>query len=656
MNTLRTEDIRHRLLVARLPSPPQTLLKLLSLCQSDEADIAELTTLIAHDPAMATKVLAVAHSAAYHRSDASPLTLLQATSRLGTALIKVLVISESVAQTFNSMKPSGTSDRREFWKHSLYVALISRELARHLDYAQVEEAYLAGLLHDVGRLALQTAVPERYATLSERLDDSALCRDEHRRTTLSHAEAGAWLLGHWRLSEQLVESVLLHHEIDSRLTQAQPLTRLIHLAHRLAALPMGEQDDTSGLVGEQGLSADNLISITRHAATQVEQVARDLDIDISAAAAQPRQMAKPIDTDPVQIQLAQEVHDRSVLNEMAMTLIAQNSSEEALTQLRCYASALLKLDDVLVMLLRNNQHQLVPVSMNDSHRAAALLSYEVSSNALFAECVTKRKVVFSGPDNTCALALQDIMTADGIVLIPLLSAQQCLGVLVAAVPAALSQHLKRQTTSLQTFGVYAGLAMSRRRQASLSPTAQTVLAKHERQLGFKKLAQEISKQNMGCTSVDLCFVVSSVLQQLEYNNLVPANVKLSCQLADRACWVRCSLAAIQQALLILIKNTLDKLPNGGTLVIEAGALAHRHGSMYTALTLSDSAPSTVHTVQAQLFEPPHIFHASDATGLMMYDMNRLIEKNAGHLNFTTSPRGTRFDVLLPCASPMQLVA
>ena len=57
------EDIRNRLLVARLPSPPQTLLKLLSLCQSDDANINELADLIGNDPALSSKVLMVAHSA-----------------------------------------------------------------------------------------------------------------------------------------------------------------------------------------------------------------------------------------------------------------------------------------------------------------------------------------------------------------------------------------------------------------------------------------------------------------------------------------------------------------------------------------------------------------------------------------------------------------
>ena len=154
-------DIRSRLLAARLPSLPQTLVKLLSMCQSDDVGMAMLSGLISSDPAITAKVLSVAHSAAYSRGDRQ-LNLLQATSTLGTNMIKVLVISESVFQTFNSFTRAGGADLREFWKHSLSVAVIARELARPLDFAQPDDAYLAGSLQDYAypNEAIQQALAE----------------------------------------------------------------------------------------------------------------------------------------------------------------------------------------------------------------------------------------------------------------------------------------------------------------------------------------------------------------------------------------------------------------------------------------------------------------------------------------------------------------
>src|ERR1035437_5313182 len=174
MNKLNAENLRSRLLTAKLPSPPQTLLKLMQLCQDDEAGLNELAEVIALDPSLCAKVLSVAHSAAYHSADSSQLTLLQACNRLGTELIKVLVIAEMVAQTFNAFLPAGRVDLRHFWKHSLLVALIAKELAQRLGYAASAQAYLAGLLHDIGRLALLVAAPEASQSLFTEVDDDAL--------------------------------------------------------------------------------------------------------------------------------------------------------------------------------------------------------------------------------------------------------------------------------------------------------------------------------------------------------------------------------------------------------------------------------------------------------------------------------------------------
>lgn len=659
MNTHTTEDMRSRLLVARLPSPPQTLLKLLSLCQSEDTGLKELAELIANDPALSAKVLAVAHSAAYHRADAQALTLLQATSRLGTALIKVLVISEIVSQTFNHFNQACSTDLRAFWKHSLSVALIAKELASPLDYPSAEEAYLAGLLHNIGRLALRAAAPQEPLALFNALDDAALCEQERQSVGMSHTEAGAWLLERWHISDQMIESVRLHHDIESNLTEAHALSRLIHLAHRLAALPLDDPDAVSQFVCAQELSAADLLAVVQSAARQVEQVARDLGIDISATDSAattlaPTATAQPVDA--VQSQLAQEVFDRSVFNEMAMTLIAQGSSEAALTQLRLHASALLQLEDTVVMLLHSNQQQLVPASMDERHHASAQLSCDVSKDAVFATCISTRKVVFSGRNSHCAIALLDVLAANEMVLIPLLSARNCFGVLAAAVPAELSRHLHSQTAMLQAFGTYAGLALSRRRQATMSPETLSVISRQEQRLGLMRIAQALGKQASPLGSVDLCLAVKTLVQRLQDSRLVPGNIKINCQWMDQSTLVRGSLEMVQLMALTLIGNTFERLTNGGVIAVNAGTLAYRHGARFTALTLSDTAASSEQAIQTQLHEQPHVSSTNGALAYRLGDVNRMVEAMAGHLTFKADESGTRFDILLPSARQAQPVA
>lgn len=660
MNTPLSEDIRSRLLVARLPSPPQTLLKLLTLCQSEDASITELAALIAHDPAVSARVLAVAHSAAYQAADTPSLGLLQATHRLGTALIKVLVISETVAQTFNQFSQAGTADLRGFWKHSLSVALTAKALAQRLGTTSAEEAYLAGLLHDIGRLALLVAAPTQYQTLFYAEDEHTLCTQE-RLLGMSHTQVGAWLLGRWRLSGALIDSVLHHHESTRTADDTPALTGLLQLAHQLATLPPDQAQAAAPLAGIYGLGAPDLLAVAQSAASQLAQVARDLGIDISEARP-PAPAATPVETpaatpaaapvDVVQTQLAREVLDRSVLNEMAMTLIGQSSSEAALTQLRQHASALLHLEDVLVMLLRSNQQQLVPVSMNTSHSAAAQLSFEVADDAVIVECVSQRKVVFSARNSGSAMALRDILATDTIVLIPLLSARQCMGVLAAAVPAELRQHLQSQTPLLQTFGTYAGLALSRRRQVTMSSASLEAISAQEQAMGINKLAQALSKQASATGAVDLCQATSSLVQQLKDSRLVPGSIKLSCQVADRASLVRGSPAMVGLMVLTLVHHAMAHMSGPGEIVVQAGDVTYRHGSACLTLTVSSSAPGSASALQAQLFEPPAITSDLGASCLALSGVSRWIDKVAGHLSVSASASGTRFHMLLPGAKPM----
>ena len=237
--TQSIQDIRNQLLVARLPAMPQILLKLIELCETDEASMAELAKLISNDAGMAAKVLSVANSAAYHRGGGK-VGLLQALNVLGSEFIKTIVISESVFQTFNGFPHASGIDLRGFWKHSLTVAVMAREVAKAIDYAQPEEAYLAGLLHDVGRLALLSAAPNEYVRNFLMQDSADLCAIEQRFLQISHAEAGAWLIERWNLDSFMSDSVLYHHETTARVQDSHPLIRIVHLAHLLTDLDPSE--------------------------------------------------------------------------------------------------------------------------------------------------------------------------------------------------------------------------------------------------------------------------------------------------------------------------------------------------------------------------------------------------------------------------------
>lgn len=660
VSPLPAQDMRQRLLTVQLPSPPQTLLKLLTLCQSDDTGMAELSELVGQDPAMTAKVLAVAHSAAFHRSEGAALTLFQSCSRLGTALIKVLVISESVLQTFNAFRQSITADLRPFWRHSLLVAVIARELAKRLDLHNAEEAYLSGLLHDVGRLALTVAAEADVGDLFEAPDDDALCAREQGRVGMSHVQAGAWLLEKWHLDAAVIESVSQHHGDALMLMDAHPLTRILHLAHRLGDIPLQDLAQVAHLAGEQGLSSDDLKAIVQTAALQVDQIARDLGLEISAGDTQAhKKLAAPVQPlDDNQTRLARDVFDRSVFNEMAMTLVAQRNMQSALASMREHASALLQLEDSVVFLLRDTPRMLVAASMGEHHRKPGPMSFGVESHVPLAACVDTRSVVFSSVDEEHANALHQFMDTDELVLIPLVTSQSVLGVLMAAVPAELGSYLKNQNAKLQAFGVYAGLALARRHQADKLRRAQIAVAKQEGRIELLRISGEVRQLidqmagKLPFGPVDLCSMVREMVQLLQDSQLIPEQIQIRSQLTDRQALVQGSAEMIKQIVHILLKNAWEAMPAGGDIDIEVGALVQRQGAMYTVLSVSDNAVGTsVQSVQAELYEPVSGKQVDEQRMQGLGIVNYLTEQMAGQVKFSADEFGTRFDVLLPCARP-----
>ncbi|HEY0063193.1 MAG TPA: HDOD domain-containing protein [Telluria sp.] len=277
-------DIRNRLLVAPLPAMPQILIKLIGHLQAEDLDLPALAALIGADPGMSARLLAVANSASHHRSMRGA-AIEQALLMLGTDTIKQLVIGESVVRTLGSFPHAATIDLRRFWQQALSAALIARELAARMAYRNLEEAYLAGLLHNVGRLALLASAPREYAFNFNARDDEALCAAEQGSLQITHAEAGAWLIARWNLDSFLADAVLYHHEPSARLTASHSLVRIVRLAHLLACHDaQSDEAELCAALALCGQQAGDAIALREHGARQVHLMAADLGIELAGVA------------------------------------------------------------------------------------------------------------------------------------------------------------------------------------------------------------------------------------------------------------------------------------------------------------------------------------------------------------------------------------
>jgi len=225
-----------------LPTLPAVAIRLLQETSSDSSTTSDIVRLLRGDQSLTAKILSLAGSAAM--GVRGPVTTLEkAVPLLGFATVRSIVLATSVFACFkkSSGEASGTFDRLEFWKHSLAVACAARRLAQARPSLGVdaEDAFVAGLLHDLGKVAMDAVFPKAYERIVAQTNTSRGDIADAERTVLGadHTVVGRRLAERWRLPRNLQEAIWLHHLAADALpsTVSKPgLIGVVQLADTIA--------------------------------------------------------------------------------------------------------------------------------------------------------------------------------------------------------------------------------------------------------------------------------------------------------------------------------------------------------------------------------------------------------------------------------------
>lgn len=242
-----------------LPSLPVLYLEVVGLLQNPASTIATISKVIGKDLGMSAKILQLVNSAFFGlRRTVSSLE--EAVNLLGIETIQSLVLS---IHAFNQLKPSPIPgfSLENIWHHSMAVSSLARRLSRAegVELPRAEEAVIAGMLHDIGRVILATNLPQAYAEVLAQAKHSGrpLVECERAAFGANHAEVGAYLLGIWGLSDPIVEAVAYHHTPQDLAGRTFGPVAAIHIADALhhaanGALDCGSID--AGFLNALGLS------------------------------------------------------------------------------------------------------------------------------------------------------------------------------------------------------------------------------------------------------------------------------------------------------------------------------------------------------------------------------------------------------------------
>jgi HD-like signal output (HDOD) protein len=214
-----------------VPTIPAILMRVDRILASPESSAPDVAQAISNDPALASKVLRIANSA-YYGLKAQVTSLDLAVALLGFKVIRNIVVTATLLDTFSGATRDTPLRPEEFWTHSLRAAVGARMIHMRFlkgDRAAADEAYVAGLLHDLGKLVLLDGKRREYYDLIQGAhgDGGSLSGREQEQYGFDHSDVGAVLARRWNLPESIISAIGGHHDPES--DEVEP--RAAALAH-----------------------------------------------------------------------------------------------------------------------------------------------------------------------------------------------------------------------------------------------------------------------------------------------------------------------------------------------------------------------------------------------------------------------------------------
>ncbi|MBK9473354.1 MAG: HDOD domain-containing protein [bacterium] len=216
-----------------LPAMPQVAAKVLELASDPGTSAGQLQQVISDDQAMTGRILKIANSAMYSCSRRIK-TLSEAIVMLGFNSIRSLVVTSAARNLYNTRKSRTGLKERLLWEHSIGCAIACRLLAAERIPGLAEEAFLAGLMHDIGKLVLNLRMPEKFDEVVQVVynENRPFHTTEAELLGFDHAQVGALLVNKWKLSPLLEEAILNHHNPEA-LTAENPLLLYLDLGNKM---------------------------------------------------------------------------------------------------------------------------------------------------------------------------------------------------------------------------------------------------------------------------------------------------------------------------------------------------------------------------------------------------------------------------------------
>jgi signal transduction histidine kinase len=613
-----------------LPSLPQVLLKLIEACRNEEMAIRDIAQIVSGDSALSARILGIVNSPFYRRAE-KIVRMDDALFQLGRDTVRSIAISASIHQVFSRVNGRSLFNMKLYWHHALLCAVLARRLSEKTSYKAPELSFLAGILHDVGRMVLWVNFPDEYGkVLQAARNQSDLLFEGEIKMGITHAEVGSWLLSRWGLDAFTADAARYHHEPLERIHNAFPLIKIIYAANILSDMPDSDFSRYKVIRELFGISFTDITDMLSAAQEEVRELAEALDIQIDPV----DQHHQPLDgkDETKEEALTGEIRDVALLQAAMQGLLEAPDRDAIQRAARQGIEVLFGTPAILLFLLDRDRELLVLQDAAGSRLPPGQeLTIPMGRNESLPVRAMTQNAILGTPErrDRGALTIMDemlvhILGSEEILCLPLVSQKETVGVFVigaeraAMAPIAaqsrlltlyadqvamslrLDQMRKAQTRLYQAGRLAASSALARKVAHEVN-NPLSIIKNYLKILGMKLGADNTAQDELRIVNEEIdrvALIIRQLTDLTSEKDRVRQTVDVNGLLRDLATIIEKSFSTasrirfhldldpalpglvtdrngLKQVLINLLKNAIEAMRQGGNLYVRTKCLVTR---------------------------------------------------------------------------------
>ncbi|MCG8084477.1 MAG: HDOD domain-containing protein [Candidatus Thiodiazotropha taylori] len=687
-----------------LPSPPAILIQLIDSCNDPNVSFESLSAIIQQDAAITSQVMAAANSPFYRQWNEFT-SLHRMLVVLGISSVRTIAINSAVQLYFSKLSDTIGQSLDQIWSRSLFCAFVCRSLADLTAYKLPEEAYLAGLLHRLGQLALLQKDGQGYQKLVDANSEiDKQLKQELKQYGVNYPLIGSQMIEQWQLHSFLADALRYQYEPADRILDSATLVKLVNLGSQLA---LGETKPEEAVLTQ----ADNLFGLNQ---SVIEELTAD-------AFKQATESAASLGIPFLKVELDDDDEENSSAHRIALEDRVQQAAlfggsltptpdkadrHTTLQQIHRDLELLFGLKRACFLLKADEQALLLPYSPASRGRQKQLeeLSFGTETDRSLAALAFNKqmKVISDDEEHQANLTVADqqlmgFIDSEVLCYLPLTVQQQKLGVLAIGLMLDQVPLFETQLPMLHLFTRQACETLLRQQEARQSQQqllederaafhleARKVVHEANNPLGIinnylhilgmklgenhevqeeldiikdeinrvgkillrmRDIPEELEQQEKG---LDINTLIKDLHKLFQSSLFATHNINTEVDLDSDIPLITSRRGHIKQILTNLIKNAVEAMPEGGKLSIATRDNAYLNGKAHIEIEVVDSGPGIDAEIMDQLFLPGKSTKDSSHSGLGLAIIKSLMDELSGVVNCTSnSNSGTRFQLFLP---------